>query len=332
MAIKVGINGYGTIGKRVADAVTCQDDMKIVGVTKRSPSFEAFDAVKKGFPLFAAEESSKKRLSNAGLEVSGILDDMVEDCDVIVDCTPKNAGYKPYYQKKGVKAIWQGGEKHQDIGSSFNAYTNYDGNLGKDYVRVVSCNTTGLARTLYPLKNFGLKDVFAVMVRRSADPWDSKRGPINSIEPVLDVPSHHGPDLKTVMDVDIETTAVKVPTTIMHLHSLVCNFDSAPDRDAVLSEWEKLDRIKLFSSEQGIKGTAQVMEMSRDMGRPRSDLFEIGVWSDGTHVKGNKLYFYQAIHQESDVVPDNVDCIRAMMESASQWDSIKKTDRGLGIS
>ena len=28
----VAINGYGTIGKRVADAVAAQDDMKIIGV------------------------------------------------------------------------------------------------------------------------------------------------------------------------------------------------------------------------------------------------------------------------------------------------------------
>ena len=31
----VAINGYGTIGKRVADAVAAQDDMKIIGVSKR---------------------------------------------------------------------------------------------------------------------------------------------------------------------------------------------------------------------------------------------------------------------------------------------------------
>jgi len=37
--IKVAINGYGTIGKRVADAVDAQDDMSIIGVTKTSPSF-----------------------------------------------------------------------------------------------------------------------------------------------------------------------------------------------------------------------------------------------------------------------------------------------------
>ena len=36
MVIKGAINGYGTIGKRVADAVDAQDDMEIIGVTKLS--------------------------------------------------------------------------------------------------------------------------------------------------------------------------------------------------------------------------------------------------------------------------------------------------------
>ena len=35
--IKVGINGYGTIGKRVAEAVTLQDDMEIIGIVKTKP-------------------------------------------------------------------------------------------------------------------------------------------------------------------------------------------------------------------------------------------------------------------------------------------------------
>ena len=33
MPARVAINGYGTIGKRVADAVRLQSDMEIVGVT-----------------------------------------------------------------------------------------------------------------------------------------------------------------------------------------------------------------------------------------------------------------------------------------------------------
>ena len=48
MPAKVLINGYGSIGKRVADAVSMQDDMEIIGVTKTKPDFEARLAVEKG--------------------------------------------------------------------------------------------------------------------------------------------------------------------------------------------------------------------------------------------------------------------------------------------
>ena len=34
MPAKIAINGYGTIGKRVADAVAIQDDMRLAGVAK----------------------------------------------------------------------------------------------------------------------------------------------------------------------------------------------------------------------------------------------------------------------------------------------------------
>ena len=33
--IKVGVNGYGVIGTRVADAVMLQDAMELVGIAKR---------------------------------------------------------------------------------------------------------------------------------------------------------------------------------------------------------------------------------------------------------------------------------------------------------
>jgi len=50
--IHVGINGYGTIGKRVAAAVDVQPDMTVVGVSKRSLDHEAAAAVDRGFDLY----------------------------------------------------------------------------------------------------------------------------------------------------------------------------------------------------------------------------------------------------------------------------------------
>src|SRR5205807_7999 len=87
-----------------------------------------------------------------------------------------------------VKAIWQGGEDHNLTNLSFNAAANYEECLGARFVRIPSCNTTGLIRTLYPLDaHFGVVSVLAVMIRRATDPGDSKKGPINAIEPELEM-------------------------------------------------------------------------------------------------------------------------------------------------
>ena len=45
---------------------------------------------------------------------------------------------------------------------------------------------------------------------------------------------------------------------------------------------------------------------------------------------GDRLYYFQAIHQESDVIPENIDCIRALMGTESDWRvSVAKTDRAI---
>ena len=59
MPIKVGIVGYGTIGKRVADAVAMQKDMKLVGVTAHSYSFNTEVAQKKGYKIFSTGDASE---------------------------------------------------------------------------------------------------------------------------------------------------------------------------------------------------------------------------------------------------------------------------------
>jgi len=333
MTVKVAINGYGTIGKRVADAVTAQDDMEIVGVVKRRPTFEAFDAVKNGYKFYAASDEFVNAFDEEGIKTEGVLNDLLDKADIVMDCTPKKAGYKALYEQKGVKAVWQGGEKHDLTGLSFNSFSNYDDAIGVQFTRVVSCNTTGLCRTLWPLQEeWGIDNVLGVMIRRGADPWDSKKGPINAIEPVLKVPSHHGPDVMTVMKgLNIQTTAVAVPSTLMHLHSVVVKLKKEVPTQAVIDLWEKTSRVIFVEGKYGVKSTAQIMEIAKDSGRKRSDLFEIAVWKDGVHVVGDTLYYYQAIHQESDVIPENIDCIRAMCNVSDKWTSIEKTNKALNV-
>lgn len=334
----VGINGYGTIGKRVADAVDCQNDMKIVGVTKRTPDFEAKMAVAKGYDLYITAPDNEKLFNDAEIEISGTIDDLYDQLDIIVDCTPGGIGAKNMdniYREKCLKAIFQGGEKHDAIGKSFNSFTNYENALGADYVRVVSCNTTGLCRTLNPIDELaGIKKVRAVMVRRGSDPGQIKSGPINAIVPnPPTVPSHHGPDVQTVMyGLNIITMALLVPTTIMHQHNLMVELKDSVGVDDVIDKLESTSRVLLLETEKGIDSTATVMEYARDIGRPRGDLFEIAVWKESLNIVDNELFYMQAIHQESDVVPENVDAIRAMLEMESDSaKSIEKTNKNMDI-
>ena len=333
MSVKVVVNGYGTIGKRVADAVALQSDMEIAGIAKTRPNFEARMALEKGFSLYtiAGREPDFKA---AGMEVSGTVEDMLKEGDVVVDCTPPAiaASNKPLYDAVGIKAMWEGGEEHELAGVSFNAHSNYDEAFGCDYVRVVSCNTTGLSRVISTLdKAFGVRKVRATLCRRAADPPDAKKGPINAIVPELKIPSHHGPDVQTVLpQIDIDTVAIKVPTTLMHLHIVNMDLKERCTSDDVLDVLDENSRIRLIS--EGIASTAEIMELARDMNRPRSDMWENCVWEKSVKVTDGELYLFQAIHQESDVIPENVDCIRAMTEIESDARrSIKKTNKAMGL-
>jgi glyceraldehyde-3-phosphate dehydrogenase (NAD(P)) len=338
MVVKVAVNGYGTIGKRVADAVAKQDDMRLVGVSKTRPNFEAFVAVEKGYTLYASETDKLDAFKSAGLDIAGTTMDMLKEADVVVDATPEGMGAKNLenlYKKVGISAIFEGGEKHTAIGSSFNAYCNYEQNLGKQYVRVVSCNTTGLCRTLYAVnKAAGIKRIRVVLVRRAADPVQIKKGPINAIVPhPPTVPSHHGPDVNTIVpEWNITTMAVLASTTLMHEHNVMVEVERDIAKEDLLREFHSLRRIMLVRASDGLGSTAELIELSRDLGRPRYDLWEIPIWEESVNVVGNEVFYMQGVHQEADIILENVDCIRAAMEiEKDPWKSIEKTDKSMGV-
>ncbi|MHB1440082.1 MAG: type II glyceraldehyde-3-phosphate dehydrogenase [Cuniculiplasma sp.] len=332
--IKVGINGYGTIGRRVADAVRVQKDMSVVGIVKTKPDYVAREA-SKNFRLFCSGKENLKSFSEEGLEAEGTIEDLLDDVDIIVDATPEGQGEKnlPMYRNKKVKAIFQGGESSGMVEASFNAYSNFVDSWGKDYVRVVSCNTTAMARTVSAVMNrFGVRKLDATIIRRATDPNDSKKGPINSVEPSLKFPSHHGPDLKTVLRIgEANTVAIKVPTTLMHVHVVNLTVDKSITEDDVNDLFKEYRRIITIRGKDGLPSTAQIMDMAREMGRKRGDLFEIAVWKESIYANNNTLRYIQAVHQESDVVPENVDAIRAMLQEKDRESSVDETDRTLEI-
>lgn len=340
--LQVGVNGYGTIGKRVADAVRQQPDMEVVGVAKTRPNFEATTAVEKGYDLYAAIEERKHLFDDAGIDLAGEVEELVEQSDVVVDACPSGIGEQnaEMYREYDTPALLQGGEDGDVVEASFNARANYHEIEGLDLVRVVSCNTTGLSRLIAALDDeYGVEKVRATLVRRGGDPSQSGRGPINDILPdPIAIPSHHGPDVQTIFpNLDIDTLGLKVPATLMHVHSINVTLASQPTATEVREMLAAERRTFLIPEGLGLDGAGTVKELAKDAGRPRGDVWENAIWSESITVEDapkagtSDLYLFQAIHQESDVVPENVDAIRAITGSAGQDESMKQTDEALGL-
>lgn len=337
MTIRVGVNGYGTIGRRVADVVAKQKDMELVGVTAVHPHYKYAIAQQKGITLYAIDMKSLEALRTAGANVKGTLNDLLQRVDVVVDGSPDDTGAsnKPIYQQAGVKAIFQGGEEHALTGHSFVAQCNFEEANGKQMVRVVSCNTTGLCRSIGAIdKAVGVTKARAVLARRATDPDDVKKGPIDAV--VLDpttLPSHHGPDVQTVLkNLNIVTMAFKIPTTHMHLHSLLLTLKKQSAKsEELISALAAAPRIQLVDGASGFKSTAAIMDLAREMGRPRNDIYEATIWKDSVSVADGEAYMFMAVHQEAIVVPENIDAIRALYGGYTREESMKLTDASLGI-
>ncbi len=59
--VKVAINGYGVIGKRVADAVALQDDMELAGICDIITDWRIKIAIQRDYPVFAFNDDYRKK-------------------------------------------------------------------------------------------------------------------------------------------------------------------------------------------------------------------------------------------------------------------------------
>jgi len=335
--IRVGVNGYGAIGKRVADAVLLQADMTLVGVADVATDWRPTAAAERDMALFSADPARTEVLRGVGLDVAGELDDLLRQVDVIVDCAPKHVGARnaERYRAAGVRFVVQGGEKHEATGHSFVAEASYREAVGRDSTRVVSCNTTSIVRTLSALKRAGLlRRARGTLLRRATDPWESHLGGImNTVVPEASVPSHQAPDAKTVdPTLDVVTMAVKVPETLAHVHCWTVELTRAASRDEVLDAFATSSRIARARVDSGLGALNAVKELALDLGRSRGDIYEVVLWEDLVTVLGDEVYYAYMVDNQGIVIPETIDAVRAL--SGTEPDggrSILKTNEALGV-
>ena len=179
--VKVGVIGYGVIGQRLADGVFRQEDMELVGVCDVAPTLSVRALKESGMPYnFFSGAKDNGALEAAGIPVSGSFEELVQESDILLDAAPGGIGAKnkTTYEKYGKKAVFQGGEADSVADVFFHGYANYEKGLGAQYLKLTSCNTTGLIRAVDSMdRSVGVEKVAITIIRRVADPGDYHRGP-----------------------------------------------------------------------------------------------------------------------------------------------------------
>ena len=103
-------------------------------------------------------------------------------------------------------------------------------------------------------------------------------------------------------------------------------------REEVLAAFIAAPRISFIRIGDGIVALNSTIELMKDLGRPRGDMWEVALWEDVLTVDGNEVYYTYQVYNEAIVVPENIDAIRALTGTIkSGKDSIRITDEAMGI-
>ena len=255
--------------------------------------------------------------------------------DIMLDAAPGGIGAKnkELYARMGRKAIFQGGEKNSVADVFFHGYANYAAGVGRDYLKLTSCNTTGLIRAVDCLdRAAGVNRVAITIIRRVADPGDYHRGLTNALQ-LEKAPSHQAVDLMSIMP-HIGATGILVHTPVTHGHiiTVLANTKRRVEKAEFLELMGRHPRIRVVRLADGFLGNASLFRYARDLGNPRGDMYEIALWEESVVHSGDDIMFAINIPQESVVIPESIDGIRAALSMQTDGaEGVAKTNEYLGM-
>jgi len=334
---KIGIVGYGTIGERCADGVAAQDDMELVGVADVAASLpvRALQESGRDYPLFCAIKENVPKLKDAGVKVAGMIDDLFKEVDMVIDATSPGIGTKnrALYEKAGVKATFQAGEKHQAGEIVFHPCHNFDQAKGKSYIEMLSCNTSAIARLARLVEvSYGLKRMLCLIVRRAGDISETHKGPIDAAI-VEKTPSHQCEDFHVVSPhLKVITNVVTVPICHGHVQTVEFETEKVATKEGLVKLFDDYPRARMFKIADGFLSNSHIFDYMRDAGKPRGDMYEVPVWDETIYVDGDRILLTHMVPQEAIVIPENIDAIRCALGLEDTAEAaMAHTDRCLGL-
>ncbi|NCZ55664.1 MAG: type II glyceraldehyde-3-phosphate dehydrogenase, partial [Acidimicrobiia bacterium] len=87
---RVFVNGYGSIGNRIAQFIKDDPQIKVIGVGKFSPDEKVNDAISRGFDVYVPQKNID---SFKNYKIAGSIEDALSNCDLVIDGAPGGTGY-----------------------------------------------------------------------------------------------------------------------------------------------------------------------------------------------------------------------------------------------
>lgn len=260
--------GTGTIGEPLIGLLCSLKDriyIRDVYFYKRTPLRDEVakvdSLIARGGKLVVKDLSVCDQFLMLGHKVSGIFDEVLEKCDIIIDCTPAgNRNKKIHYTKKSLEGktfIAQGSEK--GFGTPY-AYGINDEALETHedkFIQIVSCNTHNIAcliDTLGKMSDGKVQSADFVCIRRAND-VSQDDGAIGS--PVVgdhpcELGTHHAEDVTSLLATKnvtlpggVFSSAMKTNSQYMHVIRFNINIEGLYDRDEVIDSFRNNQFIAL---------------------------------------------------------------------------------------
>jgi len=335
--VKIFINGFGNIGRRIASALATDKEFQFLGVAKYTPDERIKEAYEQHFDVYAPEENLDA-FKKMGYDVAGTVKEAIQKSDLVIDAAKDGLGYdnkEKYYIPMLKPAIFQGGEdrfgERSVADMIHNSRVNYEKAFDKKYVIQGSCNVTGLGRVMQPLIDAYGKDIKrfdATLIRRWADLEDKKEVK-DSIE--WDRDPHHQNDVGDFIKTHpLYVDAFKVPSRMMHLHQLYVRFNNhSPTKEAIIQLFEKEFGIAVLHS---AKGTADVRKKAMDLGFPYGDTGMVHIHADVLKIQDDVLKIAYSDDQTGMVIPENHILLQGMILRRNKKDAMERTDRLFRVS
>jgi glyceraldehyde-3-phosphate dehydrogenase (NAD(P)) len=329
--IKVFINGYGNIGRRLASAISADKEIQLLGIAKYTADEKTQEALQNNLDIYVPNEKMKEFMEKR-YEPKGVIEQAIEKSDIVIDAAKEGGGFlnkKKLYDPLNKPAIFQGGEdrhgRYSVADMIHNSRVNYEKARGRTYVIQGSCNVSGMGRIIQPLiERFGDEIIrFDVaLIRRWADLEDSKLVK-DSIE--WDVNPHHQEDVKDfIPTANLYVDAYKVPSRMMHLHQMSIRFKSnAPNKDSIIETFRKEFGISILNS---ASGTAHVRKKAMEMGFSHGDTNMVHIHQEVVRVEQDTVKIPYSDDQTGMVIPENYMLLQSMANRLSKQDALAKTD------